>query len=138
MGLRRAWNKLPATIAHQAKERSELRIVADQFGAPTSARVIAETIAGIIDGSGPSLAERFAAAKSTINVAASGETSWYGFAVAIVRGLKSRGAALAVERIVPIATKDYPTQAKRPVNSRLDLTRLRQVFGIDPRRGIKR
>ncbi len=120
------------SIAHQAKERSELRIVADQVGAPTSARVIAETIAGIIDGSGPSLAERFAAAKSTINVAASGETSWYGFAVAIVRGLKSRGAALAVERIVPIATKDYPTQAKRPVNSRLDLTRLRQVFGIDP------
>ena len=119
------------TIAHLAKERHELRIVADQIGAPTSARVIAKTIADIVGGSTPSLAEQFAAADGVVHVAASGETSWYGFAVAIVQGLKSRGATLAVERIVPISAQDYPTKAARPANCRLDLTRLRQVFRID-------
>ena len=47
-------------------------------------------------------------------------------------GLKARGVSLAVESIVPIGTKDYPTKAKRPANSRLDLTRLKHNFGIDP------
>jgi dTDP-4-dehydrorhamnose reductase len=50
--------------------------------------------------------------------------------VAIVAGLKARGATLAVESIVPVETKDYPTKAKRPANSRLDLTRLKEAFGI--------
>ena len=58
--------------------------------------------------------------------------SWYGFAGVIVEGLKARGATLAVERIVPIATEDYPTKARRPRNSRLDLARLQTIFGITP------
>lgn len=120
------------TIARLAKERSELRIVADQVGAPTSARLIAATVASILDAGVAPLVDRFAASGGVVNVAASGETSWHGFAVAIVDGLKARGVPLAVENIVPIATEDYPTKAKRPANSRLDLTRLRQVFGIDP------
>jgi dTDP-4-dehydrorhamnose reductase len=119
------------TIARKAREWKELRIVADQFGAPTSARVIAEVVAGIVGASGAPLAERFAAAGGIINVAASGETSWHGFAVAIVEGLKARNVKLAVENLTAIGTEDYPTKAKRPANSRLDLTRLQQVFGID-------
>jgi dTDP-4-dehydrorhamnose reductase len=67
-------------------------------------------------------------------VTASGETSWHGFAVAIADGLKARGLPLAVDKVVPIRTEDYPTRAKRPANSRLDLTRLKQVFGIEPPR----
>jgi dTDP-4-dehydrorhamnose reductase len=59
-----------------------------------------------------------------------GETSWHGFASAIVSGLKSRGAELAVETIVPIATADFPTKAKRPTNSCLDLSRLKNEFGV--------
>jgi dTDP-4-dehydrorhamnose reductase len=118
------------TIARLAKERKELRIVSDQFGAPTSARLIADAVAGIVGTSGARLADRFAAAKGGVNVAASGETSWHAFAVAIVEGLKARGVTLAVESVVPIATKDYPTKAKRPANSRLDLTRLKEAFGI--------
>jgi dTDP-4-dehydrorhamnose reductase len=118
------------TIARLAKERRELRIVADQFGAPTSARLIADTVASLVLPGPGTLAERFAASAGLINVAASGETSWYGFAVAIAEGLKVRGVTLAVEGIVPIATADYPTKAKRPANSRFDLTRLREVFGI--------
>jgi dTDP-4-dehydrorhamnose reductase len=59
-----------------------------------------------------------------VHLAASGETSWYGFACAIVESLKARGVALAVEGAVPIATEEYPTKARRPLNSRLDLARL--------------
>jgi dTDP-4-dehydrorhamnose reductase len=119
------------TIARLATERKELRIVSDQFGAPTSATLIADAVAGIVGTGGARLADRFAAAKGAVNVAASGETNWHAFAVAIAEGLKERGVTLAVESIVPIATKDYPTKAKRPANSRLDLTRLRLAFGID-------
>jgi dTDP-4-dehydrorhamnose reductase len=121
------------TIARLAKDRKELRIIADQVGAPTSASLIADVIARIIGSGGAQLANRFAASQGAVNVAASGETTWHGFAVAIVEGLRARGITLAAESIVPIATKDYPTRAKRPANSRLDLTRLRQVFGIDAR-----
>ena len=120
------------TIVRLAKERKELRVVADQFGAPTSARLIADVIGGII-GAGPAaLPERFAAANGVINVAASGETSWYGFAVAVIQGLKARGVPFAVEHMLPITTNDYPTKAKRPANCRLDLTRLSAVFGVTP------
>ena len=108
-----------------------MRVVADQFGAPTSARVIADAVSGIIRTNRTLLANHFTAATGVVNVAASGETTWCEFASAIVNGLKARGIALAVENVVPIATKDYPTKARRPANSRLDLTRLRHVFGID-------
>ena len=65
-----------------------------------------------------------------VNLVCAGETSWHGFASAIVSGLKSRGATLAVETIVPIATADFPTKAKRPANSCLDLSRLKNEFGV--------
>jgi dTDP-4-dehydrorhamnose reductase len=117
------------TIVRLAQERKELRIVADQVGAPTSAQLIADTLAGILGTLDKRTPVHFVFSGGTLNIAASGETSWYGFAVAIVEGLKSRGMPLAVERIVPIATEDYPSKARRPKNSRIDLTRLRN-FGI--------
>jgi dTDP-4-dehydrorhamnose reductase len=118
------------TIVRLAQERKELRIVADQVGAPTSAPLIADALTGILGTPGTGIPVEFALPGRIINIVASGETTWYGFAVAIVEGLKSRGMPLAVERIVPIATEDYPTKARRPKNSRLDLTRLRETFGI--------
>jgi len=119
------------TIARLARERAELRIVADQFGAPTSAALIADAVSRIVAMRGEGLAQRFAAAGGLVHMAASGETSWRGFAATIVDGLKARGVALAAERVTPIATADYPTKARRPANSRLDLTRLKQAFGIE-------
>ena len=118
------------TIVRLAQQRRELCIVADQVGAPTSAPLIADAVAGILGTPGTGIPVEFALPGGIINIAASGETTWHGFAVAIVEGLKSRGMPLAVERIVPIATEDYPTKARRPKNSRLDLTRLRETFGI--------
>jgi dTDP-4-dehydrorhamnose reductase len=120
------------TIARLASERSELRVVSDQIGAPTSAALIGDVAAGMLSEGLETLRELCARADGLVHLAASGKTSWFGFAQAIVDGLKARGAALKVERIVPIVTDDYPTRARRPHNSRLDCTRLQQVFGITP------
>jgi dTDP-4-dehydrorhamnose reductase len=118
------------TIARLAGERKELRIVADQIGAPTTASTIASTVAGIVKLNASNLEELFERSGGVVNLACAGETSWHGFACAIVAGLKSRGARVAVETIAPIATSDFPTKAKRPGNSRLDLSRLKDRFGV--------
>jgi dTDP-4-dehydrorhamnose reductase len=118
------------TIARLAREREELRVVGDQIGAPTSAALIADVVArALAEGN---LRHRISQCNGLIHLAASGEASWYQFAVAIVEGLRSRGVKLAVRGIVALRSEDYPTKARRPHNSRLDLTRLRQVFGIEP------
>ena len=120
------------TIVRLARERTELRIVADQVGAPTSAALIAGAIARMLSGGIERLEERCARSGGLVHLAAAGETSWHGFACAIVEGLKARGIKLSVEQVVPISTDQYPTKARRPHNSRLDLTRLRSVFDVTP------
>lgn len=116
------------TIVRQAREREEVRIVADQFGAPTSSAIIAEALAALFALSEglPSVIDR---TEGLLHVAAAGSTSWHGFATAIVDGLRQRGVALKVDRVVPICTADYPTKAQRPINSRLDLSKLSQTLG---------
>lgn len=120
------------TISRLAREREELKIVDDQIGAPTSAAFVAATLAAIVRANLPDLASAFARVDGTVHVAAGGHTSWHGFASAVVEGLRRRGVALAVQRLLPIPSKDYPTKALRPMNSRLDLTRLRDAFQISP------
>ena len=109
-----------------------MRIVADQIGAPTAARVIARIVTTILEQCRSDMQGQFADAGGIINVATSGETSWHGFATAIVDRLRARGDRLQTESIVPIRTQDYPARARRPHNSRLDLTRLNRQFGIVP------
>lgn len=118
------------TIGRLACERSELKIVADQVGAPTSATAIAEALVKILQSGAESLDRLFLERGGIVNVACTGETSWHGFATAIVEGLRSRGVTVTAERVLPIATADYPTKAKRPANSRLDLARLSETFGV--------
>jgi dTDP-4-dehydrorhamnose reductase len=118
------------TIVRLAGEREELRIVADQVGAPTTASTIANAVSGIVLSNASNPEGFFARNGGVVNLACAGETSWYGFASAIVAGLKSRGVKLAVKTVTPIATADFPTKAKRPGNSRLDLSRLRDRFGV--------
>ena len=91
------------TIARLAVEREELRIVADQHGAPTSAACIADAISRIFARS-PDLPDAFARVNGRVHVAATGETSWHGFAVAIVDGLRRRGIAVKAGSIIPIGT----------------------------------
>lgn len=120
------------TIARLARERTELRIVADQIGAPTSAALIADAVTLMIESGIGDLRSRMLSAEGHVHLTAAGEASWFDFANAIVAGLRIRGAKLAVERMIPICTHEYPTKAQRPRNSRLNLSRLHQVFGITP------
>lgn len=121
-------------IVRLARERSELRIVADQVGAPTSARSLAEGLISILGVTARDdrneIARRFEVADGIVHMSTSGETSWYGFASAIVEGLRSRGAELAVRSVIAIQTREFPTKAVRPHNSRLDMGRLEKVLGI--------
>ena len=120
------------TIARLAGERKTLRIVADQVGAPTSARTIAHAVFQIMGSDVSRAASELASTHQIVNVACAETTSWYGFATAIVSGLKARGINLAADEILPIEAKEYPTKAIRPSNSRLDLSRLKNQFGVMP------
>jgi dTDP-4-dehydrorhamnose reductase len=117
------------TILRLAREREELRIVADQFGAPTWSRMSAETTAAILArvGTGGS-----AATDSGIyHLTASGSTSWHGFTAAIIEGAaRAWGFEPTTRRVLPIATTDYPTPAARPANSRMSCNRLGADFGV--------
>ncbi len=118
------------TMARLAGERKELRIVADQVGAPTSARIIADAVVEILRKELSGSGDLFRHEGGLLHVSASGETSWHGFASAIIAGLKRRGVKLEAERLVAIATSEYPTKAARPKNSRLDHQRLNDRYGI--------
>ncbi len=118
------------TIARLAGERKELRIVADQVGAPTSAPIIADAVVKILQKELSGSDEPFKHKDGVFHLSASGEVSWHGFADAIVGGLRRRGVKLETERLIAIATSEYPTKATRPKNSRLDHRRLRERYGI--------
>jgi dTDP-4-dehydrorhamnose reductase len=122
------------TIGRLALDRQELRVVGDQIGAPTSAALIADGVTTIVAGGLDRLRDRAALAEGLVHICSSGETSWHGFTCAIVEGLKQRGVRLAAEKVTAIRTAEYPTRAVRPLNSRLDLARLQDVFGITPPR----
>jgi dTDP-4-dehydrorhamnose reductase len=131
-------NNFLRTMTRLAREREELRIVEDQVGAPTSAAIISDGVAELLAGS-EGITAVCARAGGLIHLTATGATSWYSFATAIVEGLRAHGVPLMVKRIVPIASADYPTKAKRPLNSRLDLSRLNALGIVPPpwRDGLK-
>lgn len=104
------------TMLRLAKERDELRVVADQVGTPTSAALIADvTAAALRQSQMPS---------GLWHLTAHGQTSWHGFAEAIVEGAYERGLIARKPSVVPIATADFPTRARRPAYSCMDNGRL--------------
>jgi len=119
------------TILRSAKDREELRIVADQVGAPTWARDIAVATAIVIRAA---MRERSVGrfAPGLFNMAASGAAvSWHGFALAIVELARRNGLlGSQLPRLHPIRSEDYPLTAARPRNSRLAGERLQARFGI--------
>jgi dTDP-4-dehydrorhamnose reductase len=120
------------TILRLAQERDELRVVADQFGAPTSARVIAETVSQVLGAAEADPLGVFGQSGGLLNVSCSGETSWHGFAEAILDGVRSRGMEPKARRVVRISTSDFPMKVKRPANSRLHLGKLNLRFKLAP------
>lgn len=110
------------TMLRLAAEREELRVVADQIGTPTPAAVIADVTAWIIGSSSQ--------ACGTFHLTARGQASWHAFAAEIFEGAQRHGLLAKVPRVLPIATADYPTPARRPAYSCLDTSALQDTFGI--------
>lgn len=109
------------TVLRLARERDELRIVADQRGCPTSTRDLAQAILRIA----PRLADGDSV-WGTYHFAGDGVTTWHGFASRVVE--RFAVAAGRKPLVVPIGTVDYPTPARRPANSALDCTRFESMF----------
>ncbi len=115
------------TMRRLMRERPELKIVADQIGAPTWCRSLADATAQILAQVGA--ANRGADKPQpwgVYHMTNAGETSWHGFAAAI----QAFDAAENIASLLPIPSSEYPTPARRPLNSRLDNEKLARVFGI--------
>jgi dTDP-4-dehydrorhamnose reductase len=116
------------TMLRLAGERDTLRVVADQVGAPTPARLVAESTAATL---APWLGDAENPRRDgTYHVVSGGRCSWSAFADAIVAGAVERGLIERRPRVVPIATADYPTRARRPAYSVLDTSKARAAFGL--------
>ena len=120
------------TILRLARERDEIKVVADQIGAPTSAELVADVTALCV-GYVTHCPERFVAADGIYNLVASGDTSWHNYARFVVENAARLGLSLklASGSIRPIATSEYPLPAQRPANSKLATDKLNRVFGIE-------
>lgn len=112
------------TMQRLLQEKPELRVVADQIGAPTWAATIADSTRQLI--------QHWQAGKAggwgIYHLTAQGETSWFGFAQAIGEQLKTQGKPCA--NLLPIPSSEYPTPARRPLNSRLDCSRLQREWNV--------
>lgn len=125
-------NNFAKTMIKLATERDELRVVADQVGAPTSAELIADVTARVVD----RLRQQssFAGQHSGIyNLVASGDTSWHGFAQRVLEKASALGLDLRVTsgNIAAISTAEFPRPAARPSNSRMDTHKLQTLLNID-------
>ena len=116
------------TIQELAKNRSTLSVINDQVGAPTWCRHIAEATSNILFMGKSNLWNFIDKHSGIYNVSGSGETTWYGFAKAIISRMKAE--EVQTSEIKKIDTKDYPTAADRPHYSVLDNSRLENVFGL--------
>ena len=118
------------TMLRLAGEREKLTVVADQFGAPTPAALLADLSAHLVREHARARDTGFP--YGTYHVAAGGETSWHGYAQFVIGEALAAGKHLkaSVDAVAPLATEQYPTPARRPLNSRLDTTRFRTTFDL--------
>jgi dTDP-4-dehydrorhamnose reductase len=137
--LRVAWvyglrgNNFAKTILRLASERDELRIINDQFGAPTSAEMIAEITACVIDKYLARDQKDTADQRGVFNVAPKGRISWHGFALELIREAERQEQMLRIKQggVIPITSNEYSAAAARPRNSSLDTGKLCRTFQID-------
>ena len=113
-----------ATMLRLFAERESLKVVDDQVGAPTSAEWLAALTAHILTRlDDPAI-------HGTYHATLAGETSWHGYATRLLEGARARGIPTVTRHIHAIPTADYPTPARRPLNSRLDCAKLDAAFGL--------
>ncbi|MES2888400.1 MAG: dTDP-4-dehydrorhamnose reductase [Pseudomonadota bacterium] len=115
------------TMLRLAKERDQLTVIDDQIGAPTGADLLADLTAHMVRTAqgGPSV-------HGTYHAAAAGYTSWYAYAQHVIEFARAAGQPIQVkpEAILAVPTTHFPTPARRPLNSRLDTTKLRNTFKL--------
>lgn len=121
-------NNFIKTILKFAKIKDELTIINDQFGAPTSAALIADVTAHTIRYYIQQ--ENSQMLNGIYHLVASGEVSWFDYATYFIEQAKLLGVDLQVKRILPVETSQYPTPAKRPFNSRLNNQKLQTTFQL--------
>jgi len=115
------------TMLRLASERDSLNVIDDQFGAPTGADLLADVTAHAIRS-----ARQQPELSGMYHLAAAGVTSWYGYASFVIDFARQTGIPLkvAADAINPVPTTSYPTPARRPLNSRMDTSKLQQSFEL--------
>jgi len=115
------------TMLKLAAEREALKVINDQVGAPTGADLLADVTAHAIRSirARPELSGLY-------HLVAGGQTTWYDYARFVIEWARAKGLDIKVEpgAISPVPTTEYPTPARRPLNSRLNTTKLQQAFGL--------
>jgi dTDP-4-dehydrorhamnose reductase len=135
--LRTSWimsahgNNFMTTILRLAAQREHLDVVDDQHGAPTSAALIADVTARLIEQL--LLGDTSDAAYGVYHLTAAGHTDWHAYACHVIASARASGypVRVAAHAIRPVASHLYPAPAKRPANSLLDTSRLRSTFNIE-------
>ncbi|EOY9126693.1 dTDP-4-dehydrorhamnose reductase [Proteus mirabilis] len=130
--LRTSWiystfgNNFVKTILNLAKDREKISIISDQYGAPTSAELIADcTVIALVK----TLQQKEKC--GIYHLVASGETNWYEYAKLITEEAKKSDIKLSLNEINPIPATEYPLPAKRPYNSRMNNSKFKQAFNIE-------
>jgi dTDP-4-dehydrorhamnose reductase len=115
------------TMLRLAAERDTLNVIDDQVGAPTGADLLADVSAQALR-----TLQAQPDRAGTYHCVAAGQTSWHGYARFVIDWARAHGHPLKVgpDAVRPTPTSSYPTPAQRPLNSRLDTTRLRDAFGL--------
>lgn len=113
------------TMLRLGKERNEVSVINDQFGAPMGAELLADCTAHAIR-----IAQKNPEVSGRYHLTASGTTTWFDYAQLVFTKARETGAELVVTQVNPVPTSSFPTPAKRPHNSRLDTYKFQQTFGL--------
>jgi dTDP-4-dehydrorhamnose reductase len=138
--LRTSWvysshgNNFLKAMLRLAEEREEIRVVNDQWGVPTHVDYLAAVTQNLINLVTPGVRSETHKIPDwgSYHCAPTGETNWFDYARLIINTAKSLGYARACKEILPVASANYPTIARRPLNSRLDTSKLQSILGREP------
>ncbi len=124
-------NNFVKTMLRLGQEREQLNVVNDQFGAPTGAELIADVTAHAIRQINR-LGDEADALAGFYHLAASGETTWFDYAKYVLEQAQLAKPAINIKakEVLPVSTRDFPTLARRPLNSRLNTQKLQSTFGL--------
>ncbi len=120
-------NNFLTTMLRLGAQREELKVVANQYGAPSYAPHLAVATLQALENA-KSITKSI---NGIYHMCGAGETSWHGFAEAIFAQARQHGLPLKLTKCLPIPASEYPTPAKRPHNSRLNCSKLADILGVE-------